>query len=190
MILTVANLLTISRLVIVPFFIAAFAIGEMGWALALFCIAGMTDLIDGTVARKFSRPTKWGAILDPIADKCLVQSCFIALAVVGSLPWWFVGLALARDIVIMGGIIYIRSTRAKLPYRAAIISKITTAFQISVAVFAMIYMWRPGFVLFGTQVGDWKLWALYATAVLILLSGFNYVLMGLSILKQHRESQA
>ena len=83
MIITLANMLTLSRLVLVPFFIAAFVAGEMGWAFAIFCIAGATDLIDGTVARKFSRPTRWGAIVDPIADKCLVQSCFISLAVVG-----------------------------------------------------------------------------------------------------------
>jgi cardiolipin synthase len=190
MTITLANLLTLSRMVIVPFFLAAFIDGRMGLALLLFLIAGMTDLVDGTVARMFSRPSKWGAMLDPIADKLLVQSCFISLGIIGALPWWFVGLALFRDIVIMGGIVYLRSTKARLPYRAAIISKITTAFQIAVAVLAMFSLWRPGFQALGTGVETWTQWALYATALLILVSGLNYVSMGCAILKQHRARQA
>lgn len=190
MTITLANLLTLSRIVIVPFFLAALIDGRMGLALMLFLIAGLTDLVDGTVARKFSRPSKWGAILDPIADKLLVQSCFISLGVIGALPWWFVILALFRDIVIVGGIVYLHSTKARLPYRAAVISKITTAFQITLAVLAMFSMWKPAFMFQGISVERWLLWTLYATATLILLSGINYVSMGCSILKQHRASHA
>jgi cardiolipin synthase len=188
--MTLANSLTLMRLVIVPFFIYVFVLGEWGLALLLFCIAGATDLIDGTVARKFSRPTRFGAMLDPVADKFLVQSCFIALGVVGVLPWWFVVLAFLRDIMITTGILYLILENATLPYRPAMVSKFATLFQMAVAILAMFSLWKPDQVALGRNIDVWLMGTILVTAVLILVSGIKYVGMGLDILRQHRERHA
>lgn len=188
--MTLANFLTLSRIIIVPFFIYAFVLSEWGWALALFCIAGATDMIDGTVARKWSRPSRWGAILDPIADKCLVQSCFIALGVVGVLPWWFVILALMRDLMITGGILYLMHENVTLPYRPALVSKFATLFQLAVAILALVWLWKPGASLLGHGISEWLIWTMLITAVLILISGIKYVVMGLDIMKHNRAEHA
>ncbi|MFH1830460.1 MAG: CDP-alcohol phosphatidyltransferase family protein [Pseudomonadota bacterium] len=188
--LTAANLLTLLRLALVPFFLAAFIMGKMGWALLLFCVAAATDLIDGTVARMLGQPSTGGAILDPLADKCLVQSCFIALAVTGILPWWFVVLALIRDVIIVGGIIYFTRTSAQLPYGATVVSKFATLFQGAVAALGLIAAWKPHAASGGILVWQWLEWAMYVAAVLVVLSGIKYVSMGLAILRQHNTRHA
>ncbi len=190
MTITPANFLTLSRLVLVPFFLAALIAGRMGLALTLFCIAGATDLVDGTVARKFGRPSRWGAMVDPLADKCLVQSCFISMGVMGVLPWWFVMLALVRDLMITGGILYLRRESARLRYRPAMVSKFATFFQLAVAILSLVYLWRPDSYLVGRPVSTLLMWLILVTAVLILISGIKYVSMGLEILKRHRASHA
>ena len=187
---TLANLLTLSRLVLVPFFVLSLVLGHEGWALVLFCIAGATDLIDGTVARKFSRPSRWGAMVDPIADKCLVQSCFISMGVLGVLPWWFVILALARDLMITGGILYLRHEHAPLPYRPAMVSKIATLFQLLVAILALVWLWSPSASLLGRDSSEWLMWSMLITAVLLLISGIKYVIMGLDIMRRGRAEHA
>jgi cardiolipin synthase len=188
--MTLANSLTLMRIAIVPFFIYVFVLGEWGLALLLFCIAGATDLVDGTVARKFGRPTRFGAMLDPIADKFLVQSCFIALGVVGVLPWWFVILAFLRDLMITTGILYLVLEDVTLPYKPAMVSKFATLFQMAVAILALVSLWKPDLVALGRNVDIWLIGAILVTAVLLFLSGIKYVTMGLDILKQHRERHA
>lgn len=190
MTMTLANSLTLMRIAIVPFFVYVFVLDEWGLALLLFCIAGATDLIDGTVARKFGRPTRFGAMLDPLADKCLVQSCFIALGVVGVLPWWFVILAFARDLMITVGILYLIHQNANLPYRPALVSKFATLFQLAVAILALVWLWQPRVALLGKAISEWLIWAMLITAVLILISGIKYIAMGLDILRRHRERHA
>lgn len=190
MILTLANILTLSRIVLVPFFLAAFIKGWAGWALAIFCIAGATDLIDGTVARLFSRPSKWGAILDPMADKFLVQSCFIALGVTGVLPWWFVVLAFTRDLVIIVGIVYLRYKDAPLPYRPTIVSKFATLFQLALAVIALVALWKPVIAFGNHSLMNVLMWTMYATAILILISGVQYVSIGLELIRNRKVQRA
>ena len=188
--MTLANSLTLMRIAIVPFFIYAFVLGEWGLALLLFFIAGATDLVDGTVARKFGRPTRFGAMLDPVADKFLVQSCFIALGVVGVLPWWFVVLAFLRDLMITTGILYLMREDVPFPYKPAMVSKFATLLQMAVAILAMISLWKPDMVALGRNVDVWLMGAILVTAVLILLSGIKYIGMGLDILRRHRERHA
>jgi len=190
MTMTLANSLTLMRLLIVPFFIYAFVLEEWGLALLLYCIAGATDLIDGTVARKFGRPTRFGAMLDPIADKFLVQSCFIALGVAGVLPWWFVVLAFLRDLMITVGILYLIHENANLPYRPALVSKFATLFQLLLAILGLVWLWKPHAAFLGRDIYEWVISSMLITAVLILISGVKYVIMGLDILRQHRERHA
>ncbi|MFA4873894.1 MAG: CDP-alcohol phosphatidyltransferase family protein [bacterium] len=184
--MTAANILTLSRLLLVPVFLALFFAGERGWSLAVFCIAGATDLVDGTVARMLKQHSQGGALLDPIADKLLVQSCFISLALMGVLPWWFAALALARDVMIVCGIFYLERIKVALPYRPTMVSKFATLLQICVAVLGLVSIWRPDYAVAGVAVGRVLILTMYVTALLIAASGARYVQMGLGILREHR----
>jgi len=188
--LTAANVLTVSRLVLTPFFVAAFVLGMHQTAFVIFCVAGFTDLIDGSVARLLNQHSKGGAILDPLADKFLMQSCFVALAAVGILPLWFFLLAFARDATIVLGIIYLEVKKAQLPYRPLLISKIATLVQLAVAVLGLLLWWRPELAPLGMSLFSWLFWVILAATVLIIASGLQYVRMGFEILRRNAARRA
>lgn len=97
------NVLTISRLVLVPWVIWAILAGRHGMALGLFAAAAVTDFLDGATARRFHATSQSGAYLDPIADKFLLSGIFVALAVARLAPGWLVALILGRDLYILLG---------------------------------------------------------------------------------------
>jgi cardiolipin synthase len=180
--MTAANILTLSRLVMVPLFVVAFVMGHKVWALVLFLVAGLTDLVDGLVARMLGQVSRGGAFLDPLADKLLMESCFLALALVGILPWWFFGIAFARDAMIMGGIIYLEKARAIFAYRPLWSSKLATVFQVAVGVLGLVQWWRPeGWDVMIPFFGP----MLVVTTVLIVISWIQYFRTGLSLLRQN-----
>ena len=183
--MTVANILTLSRLVIAPLFVVAFVMGFKVWALVLFCIAGFTDLIDGAVARMLGQVSRSGAFLDPVADKLLMESCFLALALVGILPWWFFGMAFARDAMIMSGIFYLERVKASFTYRPLWSSRLATFFQLAVCVLGLMQWWRPAEAGVATRLfGP----VIVVTTVLIVITGVQYVRRGLDLLRQHRRA--
>lgn len=186
MTVTIANILTASRIVIVPFFVACFVLDSRRLAILLFCVAGFTDLIDGTVARVLKQPSRAGAIMDPIADKLLLQSSFLALVLLDLLPLWFFMVALARDVMIVAGIIYLLKIDAALPYRPAWSSKLATLFQLAVAMLGLVRWWRPDMSIAGYDIKSLQEAAVVVAFVLIVLSGVKYVTQGLDILRRRR----
>src|SRR5215831_401708 len=96
-----ANLVTLSRLVFAPFIAHAVLRGRPLEAFVLLIIAGLTDVIDGGLARHFGWSTAAGAYLDPIADKVLLSTVYICLALHGAVPWWFVAVIFGRDLLIL-----------------------------------------------------------------------------------------
>ena len=97
----VANLLTMVRIVLVPVFVACLLAGGTAWrlaALATFCIASLTDLLDGRLARSRGLVTDFGKIADPVADKALTGAALICLSGLGELPWWVTGVIMFREI--------------------------------------------------------------------------------------------
>lgn len=182
--MTVANLLTLARLILTPCFIFAFAAGQHRLAFILFCVAGFTDLIDGTVARLLNQPSKGGALLDPLADKFLMQSCFVLLAIWDLIPLWFFLLAFARDAMIVCGIFYLERQKAALPYRPLLISKFATLAQLLVAILGLLRWWQPELSFGGIAIVRWHFWCIVAATVLIVVSGAGYVRMGFEILRQ------
>jgi cardiolipin synthase len=103
----IPNLLTIGRMVVVPPIVWLLLIGEYQWALALAVFAGVSDLLDGWLARRFSWQSRWGGIFDPLADKLLMMASYLTLGWLGELPWWLIGLVILRDLVIVvGGYVY------------------------------------------------------------------------------------
>ena len=97
-----ANLFTLVRLTLVPFAVRAILAGQHKRALTLVLIAGLTDVIDGTLARHFGMATDVGAYFDPIVDKCFLSAVYISLAVVSKVPRWLVIEIFTRDVLILG----------------------------------------------------------------------------------------
>ena len=97
----VANVLTVVRVLLIPVFVACLLAGGTGWrlaALVTFCVASLTDLLDGRLARRRGLVTDFGKIADPVADKALTGAALICLSALGELPWWVTGVIMFREI--------------------------------------------------------------------------------------------
>ena len=101
---TIPNLLTVSRIMLTPGFVMAFVDQRFDLAWVLFAIAGFTDALDGTLARLLKQRSTFGAMLDPLADKILLVTSFICLAVQDWIPGWLSILVVSRDVFIVGGL--------------------------------------------------------------------------------------
>jgi cardiolipin synthase len=99
---TFANQLTFLRLGLIPFFVLAVLGRHFGWALGLLLAAAVSDFFDGLLARWLKQRSALGATLDPIADKLLLSTSFVVLAISGAIPWWITILVLSRDVLIFG----------------------------------------------------------------------------------------
>lgn len=100
-IMTIPNLLSFLRLLLIPVFFALLASGRFGWALLALAVASLTDLLDGMIARRLGQVTKLGQQLDPIADRLTILAALLGFGIAGLVPWWFVILLLARDVLIV-----------------------------------------------------------------------------------------
>lgn len=125
----IPNALTILRLLSVPLIVWLMAAGEMGWAFWLFIAAGITDAVDGAVARLCDARTRLGQWLDPLADKVMLVAVFITLGIAGHLPLWLVVLVVLRDLlIVLYALVYV--VAGTFDGSPLFISKINTATQI------------------------------------------------------------
>ena len=143
-IFTVANQLTILRIVLAPAFVLLLVYGHLGWALVTFITAGATDALDGLIARSAGQRTNLGAWLDPMADKLLLVTTFIVLTIPGipltnHLPLWLTVLVISRDVVIVGVVAIISLVVGPRPFRPSIWGKSATATFIVTSVVVMYY---------------------------------------------------
>src|SRR5215207_2361138 len=99
--LNIPNLITLGRILLVPVLVWAIAAGEMLAAFILFVAAGISDAVDGFLAKRFGMTSEIGAYLDPLADKALIVSIYVALGITGAIPRWLVILVVSRDIMIV-----------------------------------------------------------------------------------------
>lgn len=163
------NLITIGRILLVPVTIWLLISEAFGWALAVFLIAGISDGIDGYLARRFSSQTELGAYLDPIADKLLLVSVFAALGIVKILPAWLVLLVITRDLLIIAGVMLAWVLEKPFIMKPRFISKANTAVQVTfIAVVLAIYaahLSPASFVPLGTAL----------VATLTFISGAYYM---------------
>jgi cardiolipin synthase len=127
---TIPNYITIFRFILVPFIVMALLSGYVGAALIGFVIAGISDGIDGLIARRYNQGSELGAYLDPIADKLLLVSLFVVLGFVKELPVWLVVIVVSRDIFIIGAVLLGAVIGKPLEMRPLLVSKANTAFQI------------------------------------------------------------
>ena len=131
--MTIPNLITILRLIMVPVLIVM--IGQEKWALAflLFVIAGISDGVDGFIARRFDMRSELGAYMDALADKALLVSIYVALSVVGVLPGWLAVTVVSRDAMIVSAIIISWLMGRPVEIKPLFVSKVNTAVQIAFA---------------------------------------------------------
>lgn len=138
--MTVATLITLLRFVLVPFVVYALLSREIGWALAGFLVAGISDAIDGYIARRFNQHSELGAYLDPMADKLLLVSVFLVLGYLGELPLWLVILAVSRDALIIVGVLLATVMAKPVAMKPLFVSKANTAMQIVLAAWVIAEM--------------------------------------------------
>jgi cardiolipin synthase len=100
-IVTIPNILSLFRLLLIPVFFVLLLSGHFGWALLLIAGSAITDFIDGYVARHFNQVTRLGQLLDPAADRLFILTTLVGLGVVGVLPWWFIAVIVARDVLLL-----------------------------------------------------------------------------------------
>lgn len=131
--LTAPNLITLARLALTPLILAA-ALGER-WlnALLIFAAAGVSDAIDGYIARRFDMRSALGAFLDPLADKTLLVVTFSALAMAGAIPAWLAVVVIGRDVLILCAIGTLWASGRRLAFAPLPVSKLNTAAQIGYA---------------------------------------------------------
>jgi cardiolipin synthase len=134
---TIPNIITIIRFLLVPAIIYAMLSGAMVWALAGFLAAGISDAVDGFIARTFEQKSELGAYLDPMADKFMLVSVFVMLGYLGELPLWLVILAVSRDALIVSAVMLASVMGNPLEMKPLFISKANTVVQIAVAAIAM-----------------------------------------------------
>jgi cardiolipin synthase len=128
-VVTLPNIISFARLCAVPFAIWFVLHAHYGTAFTLFALAGISDAVDGFLARRYGGSVL-GSILDPLADKALMVGMYVTLAVVGQLPDWLAMLVVFRDLVIVGGVVLLWMTAAPMLIRPLEVSKANTALQI------------------------------------------------------------
>jgi cardiolipin synthase len=131
--LNLANMITILRFVLVPGVVYAMLTGRLDWAFAGFVVAGISDGVDGFVARHFNQRSEFGAYLDPVADKLLLVSVFVVLGIMGQLPLWLVVAAVSRDGLIICAVIMSSVMQRPVAMKPLMVSKANTAAQIVLA---------------------------------------------------------
>ncbi len=170
--LTAPNQLTLLRLLFIPFIVISILDNEWGWALGLFVLAGLTDNLDGLLARLLKQKTVLGQYLDPIADKLLLSTLFLVLSFAGRIPWKFTVLVFSRDvgIVVTSAIVY--ATTSLRDFRPSIFGKANTVAQIVTLFFVMLHeVYAASWVAY---TGDALLWT---TMALTVISGVHYIML-------------
>jgi cardiolipin synthase (CMP-forming) len=172
--LTTANQLTILRMLLIPAFAILVLYGHQGWALTVFMVAGLTDLLDGLIARATGEKTTLGAWLDPMADKLLLVTMFIVLTLPGigsanRLPVWFTILVISRDVAIVLTVAVVNLAVGRRTFRPSIFGKIATATYIMTGVVTLYYNYL------GQETRVVSAFV-YASLTITLISAFHYLI--------------
>jgi cardiolipin synthase (CMP-forming) len=164
------NLLTLLRLIFVPFAVIAVLGGHYGWALTIFVVAGISDGLDGLLARLLEQKTTLGQYLDPIADKLLLSTMFLVLSATHKIPWGVTVLVFSRDTIIVIICTLLYATGAMKIFKPSWLGKANTVAQIVTVLLVLLHEIRSdAWIALGRKEG------LNATIVLTILSGIHYV---------------
>lgn len=187
-VITIPNLLTLLRMILIPVFVSLLYYGYSGWALFVFLIAGVSDGIDGFVARRFNQESELGTIIDPIADKLLMTTAFVILTLPNILqptkhlpvPFWVTAAVIGRDVLIVtvaGAINIMTGFRGFKPSWLGKLSTTVQVFAVTIILFAAVF----GYTFFLPMV--------YTLVVLLaFLSGAHYIFFVARLMKEEENS--
>src|SRR5262245_10010870 len=174
---TTANQLTVLRIVFVPVFIILLAYHELGWALSTFVVAGITDVLDGIIARRFGQKTSIGAVLDPIADKLLMSASILILSLPqmefhNSIPRWLMIVIISRDMFILLVSLIVVLMVGWRVFTPSPYGKISTFMQVITVLAVLFTNWQ------GLVVPELNI-LFYMTGLMTAFSGIHYLVRGL-----------
>ena len=174
--MTIPNLITILRVLLVPIFIIYMINDRALGSLIIFVIASVSDALDGFIARVFHQKSDLGAHLDPLADKILLIAAYITSAILKMIPSWLAVLIISRDVIILLGVLVLYLNRHPVKIHPSLLSKSTTCLQI-----ATILMILSNSYLNLEPITIYTFWL---TAGFTIASGLQYIRIGLVILTQ------
>ena len=165
------NLLTLMRLIFVPFTVVAVLGNHYRWALAIFVLAGISDGLDGLLARLMKQQTALGQYLDPIADKLLLSTMFLVLSIVHRIPWTVTVLVFSRDILILIVCTLLYATSVMKVFPPSLFGKANTLAQIATIPVVLLHELFPAI----HPISSLKHFGFNATVVLTVVSGVHYL---------------
>ncbi len=167
-----ANRLTILRILLIPVFAISLLYHYDGIALLVFCVAGVSDGLDGFIARSYSQKTKLGSFLDPVADLLLLSTAFIVLAMLDRIPVWLSVIVISRNVIVVMGTAILYMINELMNVSITFTGKATTFFQLVLLLFTlMIYYFDSPF----PTIFNLLLWI---TTILTVGSGLQYIAIG------------
>ena len=169
----IPNILTLTRILLLPFFAAALIYNEYQYALIIFIAASITDILDGLIARVTKQITYFGTILDPVADKFFLITSFIIMSTCGMIPKWLTIIVISKDVIVVTGSIILYFVTHNLKVEPSIFGKNASAFQ-----FLLI-----GLVLLSYNVNTFSIPEIsyYLVAAITAIAGVDYVSKGLKM---------
>lgn len=167
--MTIPNFITIARLIIVPIVIVM--IMQQRWAAAfiLFVVAGVSDAVDGFIARNFNMQSEFGAYIDPLADKALLVSIYVSLAIVGAIPGWLAIVVVSRDVMIVSAVMLSWVMDRPVTIKPLLVSKLNTLAQLAFAAYALAAN------AYGIELGGFDDVAMLVVAALTVASAGAYL---------------
>jgi cardiolipin synthase len=169
--MNIPNSLTILRILLIPVYIGLLVYGRFNEALVVLLVAGLTDALDGTIARAANQRTRLGAILDPLADKLLLTSGFITLSTIHLIPSWVTIVVVSRDVMLLLGTVVAHFTESSIDIAPTFLGKGTTLLQLSYVVLI---------IFLSSHEMDLALLnpLLFGVIAFTLCSGFHYLYRG------------
>jgi cardiolipin synthase len=179
--MNIPNFLTILRILAIPLFIILLSYGYYQLALLFFICAGVTDALDGFLARTLKQKTSLGSYLDPIADKLLLSTSFVAFSVLKLMPAWLSILVISRDVIILGGILVLLVNEFSVAINPTMISKCTTTLQlVTIGLVLLFQVLEKQFI--PLQMVFWT------TGLFTVVSGIDYVRRGIRLINERERN--
>ena len=175
--LNLANSLTLLRIFMTPVIsiLLVYKFWQLG--LAAFLLAGVTDALDGFIARSRAQRTELGTILDPLADKLLLSATFVTLVYLHQIPQWLFIIVVSRDLILIGGFLVVYIATGKTTVSVSWMGKITTGLQVLTVLATLVARTTTG-------IASYVPWIIYLAAAVTILSGLDYVRQGVKALSR------
>jgi cardiolipin synthase len=178
--MNIPNFLSLLRIILVPVIVIFLIQESYAKVLIVFVIAGLTDALDGAVARLLNKQTKLGSFLDPLADKILLSTSFISLAIFGLIPSWLAVIVISRDFMILLGIVILSMMSVTYEIKPVFVSKVTTTLQIATVFFALLLKTYT----FDIISYNWIVILSWLTASFTIISGLIYIIKGIKFINR------